>query len=195
MDMFTKLSNKLSTSSRLSRLLVVILIAGVALAASCTTVYVSARPQYVTVGPNWSSLYNLSQGRGINVSVSGLRAVYLLGDNIGLYVTSDTTGRVWIITVGQDDQPELVFPNPESPDNNIMAGIPLAIPPRGSPWRLTAGKPVGNSLLFVLITDANITEDDVEAIINAKSGHMTNVIKDTLPRWGSAKEVINIRYR
>ncbi|MBF0606412.1 MAG: DUF4384 domain-containing protein [Magnetococcales bacterium] len=185
----------LSKSSRLSKFLVVALIVGVAIAASCTTVYVSPRTQYVTVGPNWSSLYNLPPGRWGNVNVSGLRAVYLLGDNIGFYVTSNTTGRVWIITVGHDDKPTLVFPNQESPDSNIRAGVPFAIPPFGYPWRLTAREPVGNSLLFVLVTDASATEGDIEDIIDADSSQRAKVIRDTLPWWGSAKEVIEIRYR
>ncbi len=146
--------------------------------------------KYVHVGPNWDGLHKLKPSdRTFRVSVSGKNSAKI-GDDLFFKITSEKDGRLWVVQVDPEDELSVLFPNQAISDNTISAGKSVSVPPKGVDWSITAGKPVGKSIVAFVVTTGDTDIGDVltgekdisKALKIAKSSD-----------WGIEKLVIDIK--
>ena len=84
---------------------------------------------YVHVGPNWDTIHNLEASEiPIKVKVYGTSSAKL-GDTLKFTVTSEKSGRLWVVQVDPNDELLQLFPNNVSGTNWIDGGKSLTVPP------------------------------------------------------------------
>jgi hypothetical protein len=147
--------------------------------------------EYVHVGQNWEILYNLPSGKGISVDVSMPADACRVGEEMVLTVTSDTTGRFFLLNVGPDDQVQMLFPNAMSDDNRISADKPRRLPPKGSEWKMVAAPPAGPQLVVALVIP-NPDDDDISALESENPLRIQRLLTE-LSRYGMARKVFDIK--
>ncbi len=146
--------------------------------------------EYVHVGQNWEILYNLPSGKGVSVDVSMPTGAFRMGEEMLLTVTSDTTGRFFLLNVGPDDQVQMLFPNEMSDDNRISAESPRRLPPKGSAWKMVAAPPAGLHLVVALVIP-NPDDDDITALESENPLRIKRLLPE-LSRYGIARKVFDI---
>lgn len=162
-----------------------------ALFSGCAT----TRTEYVHVGQNWNQLNSLPAGKDVTVGVVSAKETYRVGETMSFTVTSDKPGKLWLVTVGPDDDVSLVYPNELATDNTVVAEVPVHIPSSGAAWDMKASEPLGRNIVLALVTTGDMDRDQVVAILKGESGQQQSkaiVIEQKSPKWGSAKIVVNV---
>lgn len=150
---------------------------------------------YIHVGPNWDMVHKLEASKdSFNVSLSGVKSNYKLGENLKLEVKSEKAGKLWIVQVDSNDEVTLLMPNQLQMDNAISANVPFNFPPAQADWSASAGEPVGESVLAFIVTTSGV---DLNQVFSAKSNN--NIMQKTFyiiedePAWGLQTKVINVK--
>lgn len=113
--------------------------------------------EFVLVGDNWQAITEL-QGQGIKVAVEPKQGdVVAIGDRLRWQVTASQTGRLWVLSVDENDEVSLIYPNSVASDNAIMANSPRLIPAETAQWDIEVGEPKGKIQLAFVVTPADMT--------------------------------------
>jgi len=147
------------------------------------------KTEYTHVGANWDALHKLEpDNNGFKIKVRGTSRAKL-NEILTFDVTSKKAGKLWIIQVDANDEITLLFPNQAMPDNAIPAGKTVTIPPKDAPWEITAGEPVGKSMVAFVVTTGNADIGDILTQGNDVSKALYLVQKS---EWGIYKKIIDV---
>ena len=152
----------------------------------------SQKTQYVHVGENWEALSNLPESRGIRVKLATDKESYKVGQEIGLTVSANDQGKVWVVGVGPRDDVTLIFPNKAQPENEIRRGEPLKLPPSGGDWFMKASEPTGVNMIVVLVAGAKSDTDELQSALEEKDGQSIRQALSKLKQCGASSKTINI---
>ena len=93
----------------------------------------------------------------VKLSVVNPKEVYRTGDELAFVVTVDRDCFVYLIDVGTEGTPEVLFPNKRQQSAKVLAGEQYRIPPAGGPLTLrVSGKPGADEVVAI----ASITPID-----------------------------------
>jgi len=147
--------------------------------------------EYIHVGPNWAAVNDIeSSEKGFRVRVTGKQDLKL-GEELTFEVTSDKSGKLWVVQVDPEDNVTLLFPNEKSKVNAVSAANPFNVPPKGATWRIEATKPAGKSVVAFIVTTG---DTDLQDVLGQK-GSMTKALRlmENGPSWGVGKLVIDVK--
>lgn len=103
-------------------------------------------------GPNRLNMLAIGNPPAGFAITAVLQGQYRLGDTLQFRVTSERSGYLHIVQVDSQDQVTVLLPNAAVLDNRIEAGRQLVFPAPGSPLKVQAQEPVGESLLAFVVT-------------------------------------------
>ncbi len=147
--------------------------------------------EYVHVGSNWDALHKLKAPENtFNVRVSGVKKAKL-GDDLSFKVTSDKSGKLWIVQADPGDELTILFPNEKMHDNTISAGKSVQVPPKDADWSIEASEPAGKSIVAFVVTTGDINIADV--LSGEKDMSKALRIVDKSDEWGIEKMVVDIK--
>jgi hypothetical protein len=118
---------------------------------------------------NHHTLANLhAHPQAAKVQVELSAKSYHLNDPIRFRVTSQQTGRLWIVQVDPDDQATVLYPPSSAVDNRISANLATDLPNANWATEFRAVKPTGRSQLAFIVTPEKYSLDDILMIRNGK---------------------------
>ncbi|HFB64138.1 MAG TPA: DUF4384 domain-containing protein [Aeromonadales bacterium] len=151
--------------------------------------------EYIHVGPNWDMIHKIQASqKSFDVNVSGVKSSYKVGDKLAFNVTSEKTGKLWIVQVDPNDEVTMIMPNQLQSDNNISAGQSFSFPPKNATWSAPASEPTGESVLAFIVTTGDA---DLNTVLSGQTDKKSvmqktfRIIKDE-PAWGLKTKVVNI---
>ena len=114
---------------------------------------------------------------------------YQVGDPIRFRVSSNKSGRLWVVSVNSHNEATILLPNEAMPDNTISAGESFDIPNKMGGQELRAASPTGQSLVAFIVTPSNKTLDDILVLRNEKLAWVGFASDQT---WGMTKIKIHV---
>jgi hypothetical protein len=102
-------------------------------------------------GKVWTKLEYLAK-QGISFEFSGNQDLYELGDKMKLSVKMPRKGYLNIISVDENDEATILFPNKYQQKNLIEKGGTVIFPDSDAKFEWVAMEPVGDNLIVVFIT-------------------------------------------
>lgn len=156
-------------------------------AAGCQTT------TYVPVGQRWQALYGAPRGDAAQVSLAPGKSAYKVGETMSFTVSSDKEGKLWLITVGPDDKPVLVFPNPYVQDNVIPGNREITIPGEMESWKIRAAEPVGRNLVVAMVTGRDATLDDIKEFLHEAGVTKEIVLERAGFKYGMDRKIVEVR--
>lgn len=151
-----------------------------------------AKTQYVHVGANWNAVHNLKESeKGFRVVVEG-PVVANLGDDLSFTVTSEKSGRLWVVRVDPNDALGMLFPNQLSGTNWIDAGKIVHLPGKNAQYAIATEKPKGVSTIAFIVTDP---DTDLSAVLTGQQASMEKALSivRTMPSWGISHLVVDVK--
>jgi len=149
--------------------------------------------QYVAVGQNWQALYNAPNGEAANVTLSSPKDTYKIGELMSFSVESNKPGKLWLITVGPEDKPELIFPNALVKDNSIEPSKKITLPGEMESWKMRAAEPLGRNLVVAMVTGRDATLQDInEFLLGAGLKNKSISFEKGSIKYGLDKKVVTI---
>lgn len=148
--------------------------------------------KYVHVGPNWDSIHTLKASeKTFTVQAQGTTKA-ALGETVEFFVTSEKSGRLWVVKVDPDDDIALLFPNSVSGTNWIDAGKLVSVPPTGEGWDIVAAEPTGLSTIAFIVTDP---DTDLGDVLNGQDATMSKAFAflKTRSSWAIDHLVVEIK--
>ena len=139
---------------------------------------------------NWATLD--SRNASLNapqVKVETNAQSYQVGDPIRFRVSSNKSGRLWVVSVNSHNEATILLPNEAMQDNVISAGESFDIPNKMGGQELRAASPTGQSLVAFIVTPANKTLDDILVLRNEKLAWVGFASDQT---WGMTKIKIHV---
>jgi len=105
---------------------------------------------------NWEAIKRLNPSDGAFRVDGYVHSPVFIGESIRFNVTSQESGRLWILSVDQRDRVNLIFPNEQANDNRVVAEETLVFPPYGADWVIEAAEPVGENIVAFLVFDSDV---------------------------------------
>ncbi len=88
----------------------------------------------------------------VRINVDHPSRLYRVGDTMGVTVTSEKSGYLYVVYVDAMGTSSLLFPNKYQTDNRIQARNAVAVPASGDKFRLRVKEPVGKELIGAIVT-------------------------------------------
>ena len=139
--------------------------------------------KYVHVGPNWKALHELQPSDNTFKVTGYVGEKYRLGEELDIKVTSEKSGRLWVVHVDSKDYATKLYPNTYVPDNTIKAGETISIP-------VMAAEPTGASVVAFIVTESDTNLSDV--IDGQNNMEKALYLARKAPAWGLDIQVVDI---
>ncbi len=147
--------------------------------------------EYVPVGANWQAVHSLQPGgRAFSVDADGPSRVRL-GETLRFTVSSEKSGRLWVVHVDASDRITLLYPGNNSPSNWIDKAETVSIPSKESGQLIRAVEPRGLSTVAFIVTDP---DTDLYQALSGDNASMSKAlgIVQARPSWGIRHLVVNV---
>lgn len=147
----------------------------------------------------WNTLEETAQRAGNNLGININKSSYRVGDELVIKLNMPGNGYINIVSVSENDEPVILYPNKYNPDNYHNSGDKVVIPTPQMDFALvTQNEDRGNTLIFAMVTKENInflksgfkSADDVFARLSPKAMRKFAVVKRQQIWAGTCKTVI-----
>jgi hypothetical protein len=141
---------------------------------------------------NWSKIEGLkAPDQTFKVKVSTDTRLHV-GETLEFDVTSEKSGKLWLVHVGPEDEITLLFPNDIDSDNEIESGETIHVPAEGEKWFVEAAEPAGKNIVATIVTTGNTSINDVVDAIEEKNEAKALHLISNAAAWGINKQVIEV---
>jgi len=155
----------------------------------------SEEKEYVAVGPNWAALNQVQQGENsFQVTIKGPESIQL-NEELKFAVHSAQNGYLWLVQVDPNDTVSLIFPNEIDSDNRISADQWQTVPGKTANWTIQAQEPIGPSVIAAIVTNEQMTLEDVFNEITSRQANMDKALRIVSQKaaWGLDKRVVDVK--
>lgn len=126
-------------------------------------------------GEFWSQLTALANSQP-NISVTTAKSIFKLNETIQLEVNIPIDGYLNIVTVDQNDEATVLFPNKFSANNRVSAGQHFLFSPEKMGFRFYAAEPLGQTLIVAYISPTPLNLFERTSSGRNKNGEIITVL-------------------
>lgn len=157
--------------------------------------------QFVMVGPQWQALAELKAPAGsLKLEVEPQHQPALkAGDELSWSVTASADSALWIVSVDENDEINVLFPNAIASNNQLKANIKTHIPRDKNSWAIQVAPPGGKNQLVFIVTQGDVSLEEIlpaelfKSLGGSKKAiRLADATVGDKPQWAVSHSIITV---